>query len=93
VYGKAVINPRGLPKMTEFSVNDMTCGHCSSKIARAISGVDSNAKAEIDLQTKTVRVTSDKPAARFLEAIRDAGYTAALSSAGAASSRSSCCRS
>ena len=79
--------------MTEFSVHDMTCGHCSSKVARAISAVDSAAKAEIDLLKKTVRITSDKPAAGFLEAIRAAGYTPARTPAEAASSRPSCCRS
>ena len=78
--------------MTEFSVNDMTCGHCTSRITGAISDVDSNAKSEIDLLRKTVRITSEKPAARFLEAIRDAGYTPALRSAGAPSSRPSCCQ-
>ena len=79
--------------MTEFFVNDMTCGHCSSKVARAISVVDSTAKAEIDLHRKTVRITSDKPAADFLEAIRHAGYTPTRNPAGAASTRPSCCQS
>lgn len=78
--------------MTEFSVRDMTCSHCSSTIARAIKGVDSNSLVEIDLSRKAVRITSTKPSAELLRAIQAAGYNPVVGSGGSASSGASCCQ-
>lgn len=61
--------------MSDFIVEDMTCGHCASTITRAVKEVDAQAGCEIDLAGKRVRVTSAKPAAQFLEAIQEAGFT------------------
>ena len=61
--------------MIEFTVNDMTCGHCASSIARAVKDVDSAGRCEIDLATKRVRIESDQPAEEFRAAIQEAGYT------------------
>lgn len=65
--------------MSEFIVEDMTCGHCASTITKAVKEVDGAARCEIDLAAKRVRVESDKPAADFLEAIEEAGYTPRVS--------------
>jgi copper chaperone len=69
--------------MFELTVNDMTCGHCASTITRAVKEVDSDARCEIDLGKKQVRVTSSKPAADFLAAIQEAGYTPEIRSTSA----------
>ena len=61
--------------MLEFTVNDMTCGHCASTIARAVKDVDAAGRCEIDLATKRVRIESDKPSEEFRVAIQEAGYT------------------
>ena len=61
--------------MIEFKVNDMTCGHCASTIARAVKEVDADARCEVDLAAKQVRIASTKPAGEFREAIAEAGYT------------------
>jgi copper chaperone len=61
--------------MIEFTVGDMTCGHCASHITRAVKDVDAAAKCEIDLGTKRVRILSEREAAEFQAAIGDAGYT------------------
>jgi copper chaperone len=79
--------------MTEFSVEDMTCGACSSAITRAIRGVDAESKVEIDLGKRTVRITSPKSPARFMGAIRAAGYTPVIGAEGRATSTPSCCQS
>jgi copper chaperone len=71
--------------MIEPNVNDMTCGHCASVIARAVRAVDAGSACEVDLRAKTVRITSAQPAQDFIEAIRDAGYNPAASSAEKAS--------
>ena len=61
--------------MIEFTVNDMTCGHCASTITRAVKDVDSASRCEIDLGTKKVRIESAHPAGDFKAAIEEAGYT------------------
>jgi copper chaperone len=53
----------------------MTCGHCESTIARAVKSADPAGACEADLGAKRVRITSARPAADFIEAIRDAGFT------------------
>ena len=68
--------------MTEFIVNDMTCGHCASTITRAVKEVDSGATVDIDLDKKMVRIGSGKPAADLLEAIQEAGYTPVIKAGG-----------
>ena len=60
--------------MIELTVNDMTCGHCASTIARAVKSVDAAGACEVDLGTKRVRIESASPAEDFIEAIREAGY-------------------
>lgn len=61
--------------MIELTVNDMTCGHCASTITKAVKDVDASGRCEIDLATKRVRIASARPAAEFLAAIREAGFT------------------
>ena len=62
--------------MIEFEVNDMTCGHCASTIAKAVKAVDSAARVDIDLTTHRVRVEPETADADGLaEAIREAGYS------------------
>jgi copper chaperone len=61
--------------MVTFQVNDMTCGHCASTIAKAIATVDKSARFEADIRRKLVRVISETPIAGLAEAIQDAGYT------------------
>jgi copper chaperone len=61
--------------MIEFTVNDMTCGHCASTITKAVKEVDGAGRCEIDLSAKRVRIESSHPAEEFREAIQEAGYT------------------
>ena len=61
--------------MIEFTVNDMTCGHCASTITRAVKDVDAASRCEIDLGAKKVRIESRHPAGDFKAAIEEAGYT------------------
>jgi copper chaperone len=61
--------------MIEFAVNDMTCGHCASTIARAVKDVDSASRCEIDLAAKKVSIESSRAPGEFKAAIEEAGYT------------------
>ena len=62
--------------MIELTVTDMTCRQCASAIARAVADVDAGGKYEIDLATRRVRIASAEPPDDFIDAIREAGYTA-----------------
>ena len=66
--------------MIELTVNDMTCGHCASTIARAVRDVDADGKCDVDIRAKRVRITSAHPAVEFVSAIQEAGYTPVLDS-------------
>ncbi|MBS2132137.1 heavy-metal-associated domain-containing protein (plasmid) [Burkholderia thailandensis] len=62
----------------ELQVPDMTCGHCSGVIERAVKDVDTRAIVDIDIATRTVRIESTRPANDFVSAIREAGYSASV---------------
>jgi len=70
--------------MMKFHVADMTCGHCVSRITKAIVQLQADAKVEADLANATVSVHSTLSADEIIDAITDAGYTAV-------SQQSDCC--
>ena len=76
--------------MIEFTVNDMTCGHCASAITRAVKEVNSEGKCEVDLAAKRVRIASALPAGDFKAAIEEAGDTPQSVAAGTARTRGCC---
>ncbi len=61
--------------MLEFSVQDMTCGHCASVIAKAVKQIDPKATVDVDIGNHVVRVADASNAKEIEEAIREAGYT------------------
>ena len=62
--------------MTSFLVLDMTCGHCTSTITKAVSAVDPAAGIRFDLAAHRVDIESSKVDAAVLrKTIADAGYT------------------
>lgn len=64
--------------MYHYRVEDMTCGHCSSTITKAILAADKNARVEIDLASKSVKVESAEDFEVIREAIVESGYSAAF---------------
>jgi copper chaperone len=64
--------------MIEIQVRDMTCGHCASAVTKAVREADAAARCEIDLAARKVTIASGQPAAEFVEAIAEAGYTPVL---------------
>ena len=64
--------------MTEFTVEKMKCGGCSANVERAVKALDPDARVEIDLAQKLVRVQSDLPASNLAKTISEAGYPAQL---------------
>jgi len=60
--------------MQVFKVQGMTCGHCVRAVTGALQGVDPQARVEVDLAAKEVRVESEAGAQALIEAIREEGY-------------------
>ncbi|MCF3595054.1 cation transporter [Rhodobacteraceae bacterium LMO-12] len=60
--------------MTRLNVPDMSCGHCTAVIEKAIMAIDPTAKISCDLGAHTVDVESFLSERAISEAIRDAGY-------------------
>ena len=62
--------------MATFRITNMTCGHCASAIARAVASVDKDARLEISIRDKLVRVSSVAASSELVAAIAAAGYAA-----------------
>ena len=80
--------------MVTFRIEDMTCGHCAGTIARAVAGVDRDARIEVNIAEKLVRVSGSASEAELQEAIADAGYAARKAEAAPAPGRGAggaCC--
>lgn len=56
----------------KFIVNDMTCGHCTAAITRAVAEAGGTASTDLDRHEVTVDGLTPDHAAQV---IRDAGYT------------------
>lgn len=61
--------------MIRFSVPDMSCGHCTATIEKAIKAIDPSAKISCDLAEHAVEVDSALDESALQSAIRDAGYS------------------
>jgi copper chaperone len=60
----------------KFHVPDMSCGHCTTAIDKALKAIDPDARVDTDLTLKTVTIASDKDAAALQTALNEAGYPA-----------------
>ncbi len=60
--------------MYELQVEEMSCGHCASTVTKSIQAVDAQAKVEVDLAQRKVRVQSDAELTKIAAAIVAAGY-------------------
>ena len=60
-----------------LSVPDISCDHCVRAITGEVSGVEGVENVDVQLGTKTVRVTGSAAEAEVRAAITEAGYEAA----------------
>ena len=61
--------------MIEIKVPDMTCGHCSSTITKAVKALDPAAQVDISLPEHRVRVQTQASRDAVLHCIEEAGYS------------------
>jgi Cu+-exporting ATPase len=64
----------GEKTMYELTVEDMTCKHCVGRVTKAVQEIDQQAKVEIDLPSKRVKIDSQADLDRIAQAIDAAGY-------------------
>jgi len=62
----------------KFNVPEMSCGHCTSAIEKAIKASDSSAEVICELSDRTVIVKSSLPESEVASLIKDAGYESSL---------------
>ena len=60
--------------MLEFTLPDMSCGHCASKVAMACRQVDPCSQVDIDVGARKLKVQSPESREDFAEALAEAGY-------------------
>lgn len=60
--------------MIELTINDMTCGHCASRVTQAVKSVDDQAKVTVDVANKQVRIEGTGDIDAIAAALTEAGY-------------------
>ena len=58
----------------EFTVPDMSCGHCVGVITKTVKALDTSATLSVDLPTKKVTVQTTQDRATVAAALAEAGY-------------------
>jgi copper chaperone len=76
--------------MVRYQVEDMSCGHCVQTITQAVKALDAAAEVKVDLDAKSVEVSSTAAPDAIKKAIREAGYTPAAASEPSAAPRACC---
>lgn len=64
-----------------LTVDGMNCGHCVKAVTEAVLAVDAQAKVEVDLPSKSVRIDSQVPVTTLAAAISEEGYSVLAQSA------------
>ena len=60
----------------KYSVPDISCGHCKASIEKAVATLDPAATIAVDLETKTVAVTTARQDAEVVAALAKIGFPA-----------------
>ncbi|SNS06729.1 heavy-metal-associated domain-containing protein [Antarctobacter heliothermus] len=61
----------------EFTVPDMSCGHCTAAIEKSVKAADPAASVACDLTDRRVKIDSTLSSEQLAAAIKDAGYDSA----------------
>lgn len=61
-------------EMYELRVENMSCGHCTARVTQAVKSVDADARVEVDLPGRQVRIESACELTEITSALAEAGY-------------------
>jgi copper chaperone len=61
----------------DFSIPNLSCGHCVRAVTEAVKTADPAAEVKADTATRQVQVQSVLPRATLAEALAQAGYAPA----------------
>ncbi len=64
--------------MTKLNVPEMSCGHCTAAIEKAVADVDTEARISFDLENRTVSIESSIADAALIVALKTGGYEATV---------------
>jgi Cu+-exporting ATPase len=73
-WAPTVISTERGTTMYELTVEDMTCKHCVGRVTKAVQEIDQQARVDIDLPTRKVKIDSSADLDRIAKAIAAAGY-------------------
>jgi copper chaperone len=59
-----------------FNVPEMSCGHCTAAIEKAIKEADGSASVECNLEGRSIIVSGNLQADKVISVLKDAGYEA-----------------
>ncbi len=62
--------------MHQFHIPGMTCGGCLRAVTKALQALDPQAQVEGDLETRRIKVVSDREESLLLAALSKSGYPA-----------------
>lgn len=63
--------------MIEYTIPTMTCAHCAKTVTETIHCIDGEARVEIDLEARRVRIDTVQLGSAFGQALSDEGYAPA----------------
>lgn len=63
--------------MLEFTIPQMTCGHCVRAVTEAVHEADPQAQVQVDLPNHKVQVQTTAPQAAVVQRLAEAGYAPA----------------
>lgn len=62
--------------MTEFSIPDMSCGHCKATITQTLTALDPNVALDFDMGARRMTVRSTSEVSAMRDALKAVGYEA-----------------
>lgn len=62
--------------MIELTLPDISCGHCVKVVTEAVKRVDPQARVEVELGAKRVRIDSGADPQALKDALAEEGYPA-----------------
>ena len=64
--------------MSKFNVPEMSCGHCTAAIEKAVIQADAQANISFDLEERIVSITSALDNGALMNVLKEEGYESSL---------------